>query len=174
MKRWAILLGLALSYLCGCGGETGEQQQDADLARLSEAALVDAVYLDGLQAREAIQPTDGQYGDTDEYVHMELLSQRAYGDLDDDGVDDAAVLLATNTGGSGVFVDLAVVLDRGGKPQDAARFFLGDRVKPERVAINGGLIELALVVHGPDDPLCCPTERVVWRFRLVGSDLIRE
>ena len=174
MKRWAMMLGLAMSCLLGCGGETGTERHQADLARLSEAALVDAVYLDGLQTGEAVQPTDGQYGDTDEYVHMELLSLRAYGDLDDDGVDDTAVLLATNTGGSGVFVDLAVVLVRDGKPQDTARFFLGDRVKPERMAINGGLIELALVVHGPDDPLCCPTERVVWRFRLVGSDLIRE
>jgi hypothetical protein len=42
------------------------------------------------------------------------------------------------------------------------------------MAINGGLIELALVVHGPDDPLCCPTESVVWRFRLVGSELVKE
>ena len=174
MKRWVMMLGLTMSCLLGCGGETGTERQEADLARLSEAALADAVYLDGFQAGETVQPTDGQYTDSDEYVHMELLSLRAYGDLDDDGVDDAALLLATNTGGSGIFVDLAVVLDRGGKPQDAARFFLGDRVKPERMAINGGLIELALVVHGPDDPLCCPTERVVWRFRLVGSDLIKE
>ena len=174
MKRGVVILGFAMSCLIGCGRETGTERQEADLARLSDAALANAVYLDGLQTGETVQLTDGQYTDTEEYLHMELLNLRAYGDLDGDGVDDAAVLLATNTGGSGVFVDLAVVLDRGGRPQETARFFLGDRVKPERMTINSGLIELALVVHGPDDALCCPTEHVVWRFRLVGSDLVRE
>jgi len=174
MKRQVVILGLVVSCLFGCGRETGTERQAADVARLSEAALANAVYLDGIQTGETVQLTDGQYTNTDEYLHMELLNLRAYGDLDGDGVDDAAVLLATNTGGSGVFVDLAVVLDRGGKPQDTARYFLGDRIKPERMAINGGLIELALVVHGPDDPLCCPTESVVWRFRLVGSELVKE
>jgi hypothetical protein len=174
MNRWTVIvLGLAVVCLIGCGRETGTERQEADLERISEAALADAVYLDRLQG-EPGEAADGQYGDPQDYVHMELLNLRAYGDLNGDGVEDAAVLLATNTGGSGVFVDLAAVCDHRGKPQDTARFFLGDRVKPERVEIVGEEIVLSLLVHGPDDPLCCPTERVTWRFRLVGDDLIKQ
>lgn len=174
MQRWTLLmLGLTVGCLIGCGRETGEERQQADLARMSEAALADALYLDQLQS----EPADGAaaaYDGRDSYVHMELLNLRAYGDLDGDGVEDAAVLLATNTGGSGVFVDLAAVCNHRGQPRDTARFFLGDRVKPERMTVVGQEIELALLIHGPDDPLCCPSERVVWRFRLVGGELVKQ
>lgn len=51
---------------------------------------------------------------------MVRLNKDALGDLNGDGINDAAVVLATNTGGSGVFIILATVLNDGGKPRQVA------------------------------------------------------
>jgi hypothetical protein len=96
----------------------------------------------------------------------------AVGDLDADGVPDAAVLLATNTGGSGTFHDLAVMLNREGRPANAATAFLGDRVLVERLRILQGEIQLDLTMHGPADPMCCPSVEATRRFHLVDGELL--
>jgi hypothetical protein len=88
----------------------------------------------------------------------------------------AAVILVTDPGGSGVFHDLVVVEDRRGRPVQVAGAALGDRVRVESltVARRDGQTELhvGLVTHGPDDPLCCPTWRVVRAFAWNGRALV--
>jgi hypothetical protein len=161
------------ALLSGCSGDAETDRSQKAQAPLSEAALANGVYLDQFGEGGTVRLTSGRYTNPDERLVMDLLDLRAYGDLDGDGIADAAVLLATNTGGSAVFVDLAAVVDRDGELRHIARYFLGDRVKPQRVTIDDGVIAVDLIVHGPDDPLCCPTRRVLWRLRLVDEALIR-
>ena len=96
----------------------------------------------------------------------------AFGDLDGDGARDAAVILAADPGGSGTFLDLAAVVDRGGAPLHAGSLRLGDRVGIESLKITGRIIELVLLRHAPDDPRCCPTARVRERYLLRGGSLV--
>jgi hypothetical protein len=51
---------------------------------------------------------------------VQMLDIYAFGDLDGDGKDDAAILLAENGGGSGTFVSLIAILDQGGTPHQAS------------------------------------------------------
>jgi hypothetical protein len=113
----------------------------------------------------------GMFEDTTRRVAVFLLPEYAVGDLDGDSVPDAAVVLATNTGGSGTFHDLVVVLNRGGQPDAAASLFLGDRVPTERIRIAGSTIELDMTMHGPADPMCCPSVDVTRRFRFENGAL---
>ena len=88
----------------------------------------------------------------------------------------AAVILVTDPGGSGTFYDLVVVEDRRGRAVEAASAALGDRVRVESLTLarRDGQMELhvGLVVHGPDDPLCCPARPLVRAFVWTGRALV--
>jgi hypothetical protein len=100
---------------------------------------------------------------------MHLLDVAAFGDLNGDGASDAVVLLAENGGGSGVFISLLVMLNQGGLPYQAAAAELGDRVLINGAKIDSGRVELDMVVHGPNDPSCCPNQAKTQVYRLLGS-----
>ncbi|GJM39722.1 MAG: hypothetical protein DHS20C20_00040 [Ardenticatenaceae bacterium] len=86
-----------------------------------------------------------------------LIPFTAFGDLNNDGVNDAAVLLVENSGGTGYFVYLAAVLNNEGTPESVSTLLLGDRVAPESVIIANGEIIVEADTHAEDDPLCCPS-----------------
>jgi hypothetical protein len=102
-----------------------------------------------------------------------LTDYAATGDLNGDGVPDAAVVLATNSGGSGVFIDLAAVVVEEGQPVNVAITPLGDRVQINSLTIQDGQIIVDMVTHGPDDPMCCPTQQVVETYELQGYELVK-
>jgi len=125
------------------------------------APLVDGEY------REAAAP-----GSESETVVV-LTDFTTTGDLNGDGVPDAAVVLATNSGGSGVFIDLAAVVVEDGQPVNVAITPLGDRVQINSLTIQDGQIVVDMVTHGPDDPMCCPTQQVVETYELQGYELVK-
>jgi uncharacterized membrane protein len=94
------------------------------------------------------------------------------GDLTGDGKDEAVVVLAHNSGGSGVFMYLAVMQQTRGGPDNIATVHLGDRVKVIDIEISDGKIRLQLVQHGPKDPMCCPTLQVNREWSLHGNQLV--
>lgn len=96
----------------------------------------------------------------------------ALGNLNGDGQPDAAVLLASNYGGSGTYLYLATVELRDGVWTNNATTPLGDRLQPQGLAIENGRIALALLSHNENDPACCPSVVVERRFRLNGGQLV--
>ncbi|MBP2677894.1 MAG: hypothetical protein H6Q82_959 [Deltaproteobacteria bacterium] len=93
-------------------------------------------------------------------------------DLDGDGIDDAAVLLAESSGGSGAFTYLAVVSCRDGRAVNIGTIGLGDRVMIRSMAGQEGGIVVEFVEAGPGEPLCCPTRNVRNRYRLRDGKLL--
>ena len=96
----------------------------------------------------------------------------AFGDLDGDGIADAAVVVFTSGGGSGTFRYLIAVLDRDGTPVQTARVYLGDRVQVESVTIASGEIVMDMLAHRRSDGLCCPTLNITRGFALRGDQLV--
>jgi hypothetical protein len=130
-------------------------------AELTEAILDNLTY-QGLYT-ETIQLVNGRYegepfvaGGTSRPT-VTRLPLVAFGDLNGDGVDDAAVLLVENSGGSGSFVFLAAVINQGGSPENVSTILLGDRVELQWLAISDGQIVAEIVTHSDSDPLCCPS-----------------
>ena len=112
-------------------------------------------------------------GDTSspDYADLRLLDFFPLGDLNEDGVNDAAVLIAENYGGTGVFVSVHVMLNEGGQPRQAASYMIDDRPQINTLEIRNGEIFLDAIVHDVDDPMCCPEFPVTRTFRLVGASL---
>ncbi len=107
---------------------------------------------------------------TDTYS-VQMLDMVAFGDLNGDGVGDAAILLVENGGGSGQFESLVAVLDAGGAASQAGQAQLGDRVQVSSMTINSGTLALDMLVQGPNDPMCCPSLPETQSYRMVGNAL---
>jgi hypothetical protein len=98
----------------------------------------------------------------------------AFGDPDGDGAEETILVTATNTGGSGTFFNLiaaSVAIDD--IMELEAQTILGDRIRINRMRIvNDTQVELDMVVQGPDDPLCCPTQHVLNTYELQGGEWV--
>jgi heat shock protein HslJ len=144
---------------------------------LSLDSLRNAEYLSLHTRSGGASLADGSYRErevsgTASEVVVNLTRHIAYGQLDDR--DAAAVVLVTQTGGTGVFYDLAVMVNLGGKAINLATLNLGDRVRIESLAIVEDEIVVDMVSQGPGDPMCCPTQSIVAHYSLVGTALIRK
>jgi heat shock protein HslJ len=155
----------------------GGSAATASSAALTEDQLANAVYNSEFTASGTAPLVDGVYeeeaapGSASKVTVT--LTQHATGDLDGDGVPDAAAILATNTGGTGTFITLEAVLSQGGLPVHEATAPLGDRTQVKAVSIAGGVIALDMIVHGPQDPMCCPTQPAATQYRLQGGQLMQ-
>jgi hypothetical protein len=96
----------------------------------------------------------------------------AFGDLNGDGREDAAVTLKVSGGGSGTFHYLVAILGERGRAVQGPYFDLGDRIEMKRLQILGGSVVVQMMDHGPNDGLCCPTVSRDRRFVLESGQLV--
>jgi hypothetical protein len=119
-----------------------------------------------------VKLTDGKfkYSDQSKLINAvgQLIEPAAFGDLNGDSMNDAAVTIATNTGGSGTFHELIVVLAQQGQ---AADLMIGDRIREKQLTIQDGKIILDYLRQGPKDGLCCPSEHAQTSYRLQNGKL---
>ena len=161
---------------------TAEGSLVADYQVKQQSAKLDSVMLANIEyksewTQSGVAPlTDGEYreqaapGSATETV-VTITEFIAHGQLN--GQDAAAVVLVTDPGGSGTFYDLAVVVEQDGAPVNVATTLLGDRVQVKAVSVVGNEIIVEMVTHGPDDPMCCPTQDVVQTYALEGQELVK-
>ena len=137
--------------------------------------LKNSTYPSSFTASGRIQLTNGQATQdiAASKLTVQLADQYAFGDLNGDSLEDAAVVLISNSGGSGTFFDLAAVLNQNGRPNSVAAIQLGDRVQLKSISVAAGLININMIAHGPSDPLCCPSLEVTQTYQLQGDQLIQ-
>jgi len=103
-----------------------------------------------------------------------LLPQRAVGDLDGDGLADAAGILVETSSGAGSFSYLFALLSRdSGAVQAGPPEWLGDRSVIERLSIDRkGILSVRYLTHRDADRDCCPTLRIDDRYRVENEQLV--
>ncbi len=106
------------------------------------------------------------------YAMIRLLDPIVLGDLNGDGLGDAAALIAENYGGTGVFVSLLAFVNEGGRAVQAAAFGVDDRPVINSLDLQDGVIGLDATVHSAMDPMCCPSFGTRQHFRLYGTQLV--
>ncbi len=98
----------------------------------------------------------------------------ATGDLNGDGVLDAAVILLANTSGTGAFFYLAAMVGGNGTLENTDTIYLGDRVVVETITIQDRMVNLQMIVHGPQDGLCCPSVKTTQTYLFDNGRLVTQ
>jgi heat shock protein HslJ len=146
-------------------------------ASLSLEGLKNATYKVEFTASGIAQLKDGKYSEpaapgSAEVTMVMLTDSLAYGLLSD-GQTAAAVILTSNSGGSGTFFQLALVTDADGTPVNIANTFLGDRIIVHSLAFDEGKIVVELTRQGLNDPMCCPTQRMLEVYAYQDGELAK-
>ena len=149
------------------------ENKETDILALS--TLENAEYY-VLMKDQRVKFTNGYYESTSEGLGLPesimVTDSVAFGDINSDGEEDAAVILESNLGGSGFFYQLAIMINRDGKPYNIANKDLGDRVVINSVDIQSGVITIDMVAHSPGDALCCPSLEKIVKYKLSGDKLV--
>lgn len=107
-----------------------------------------ATYLVG---EESITMIDGK---------SESLSARIFdtklGDINDDGLEDAVVIIVQDSEGSGTFYYVAAALSTDLGTQTTNAILLGDRIAPQTIEIIDKMINVNYVDRKIDDPFSTP------------------
>lgn len=106
------------------------------------------------------------------YVSVSLGEKIAFGDLNADGVEDAAIIIGENYGGSGVFISVVAVLNENGQPNAVATAVIDDRAMINDLSIKDGEIFVDATVHDVSDAMCCPSLPSTRNYRLVENELV--
>ena len=121
-----------------------------------------------------VQLVGGKFegGSGADYLMAMLLQDKvAFGDLNQDGQPDAAVFMAENGGGSGVFVSVMVVYNQSGVLVQGGMAPIDDRPRITAVSIREGQVWVEATIHGPGDVMAAPTLEVVEVLEPSGQQL---
>ncbi len=174
VEMWFLSLLAILAVGCGkqpepAGRGTGEQE-----ARTIPTAdqIANATYR-GLDVAPEVTLTAGEWegqpfaeGGASRPSATLAPDFKLAGDMNGDGVPEAIVLIATSSGGSGTFLHAAVVGGRGTAAENLGTAPLGDRVQVMHARLVDSRLVLDLVEAGPEDAMCCPSQKATRVFAL--------
>lgn len=115
-------------------------------------------------------------GSVADYGQADLEDVHALSDLNGDGREDAIVSLRVNTGGTGRWANIYIILntESGLQVIHSAEASLGDRdIVQSIVTRPDGTIQFDLIVHTETDPACCPSRPETRLFRYENQKLVR-
>ncbi|HMF55520.1 MAG TPA: hypothetical protein VK619_04110 [Pyrinomonadaceae bacterium] len=124
-----------------------------------------------------IRTRNGAYNRNRQDDRMEFkIGDIVYGDLTNDGRDEAVVISRCSTGGTGFYTEGYVYTMRGSRPVEIVRLEMGDRALGGifGVKISGGL--LTVERYAPDvagEGACCPKYIETTTYRLRGRRLVQ-
>jgi len=111
---------------------------------------------------ERVTLVDGQRVTWNGRLHHSMYYEGhyVYGDFNRDGLKDAAAVVAQSEGGTGHFLELAFLINEGGRLVHRVSHYLGDRVMVNALKERDGKVVLDMVVHREHDCRAGPTKRV--------------
>jgi heat shock protein HslJ len=150
----------------GKGAEIAAQNSASQI--LTENDLANAVYrIDSLgEFRLDKGGYIRQYGVGGTQIYKVTLEKYAFGDLDHDGRKDAAVILAVQSGGSGMFRHLIAIRNTGQSLRQLDSVLIGDRIRIRALSIVDGQVNLQMLQAAQGDPVCCPSQQVTQSYSL--------
>ena len=140
------------------------------------AQIRNAPYQLGLpDSPRVVQLVDGKFEATGptpaDITSITVMDHIAHGDLNGDGVDEIAVAVAENYGGTGVFVFIAVYAEVSGQYVFQTSTLVDDRPALNSLSIENGEVALDAITHDSEDPFCCPTLHNARHYRLINNQL---
>jgi hypothetical protein len=160
--------------------DDGDAIRDVDFAGVAQPGTACS---DGLRISppRRISVDSGESGllDLGRQTRLEVDDDVAFGDLDDDGADEAVVHATCTYGANGAQDSVQVwTLDGDGDPVvvatiDEPSTRLTGPLPPavKSVALRDGEVAVTWTSYDDDDPNCCPSKETVLRYELDGDAL---
>ena len=105
------------------------------------------------------------------HISLTYEGQYVYGDFNHDGLEDAAVLIMENEGGSGCFRSLAFLMNDGTKLVHQKSGYLGDRVIINSLKERNGNVVVDMFIHKETNCRAGPTKRVKKVYEYGGPEV---
>jgi hypothetical protein len=97
----------------------------------------------------------------------------AFGDLDGDGISDAAVVLTFVGPGNGLFRQVLIaVRTHNGKGESTAVKELGDNAVIKSMSVSGGIVTVNMLTVGPNDSMADPETPQVLKLKVRGNKFV--
>jgi len=84
---------------------------------------------------------------------LSIFGQPLYADLDEDGDEDAALLIVNDPGGSGTFYYAVLAINNGNASFTTNALLLGDRIAPQTMGIDQGHALFNYVERNAGEPI---------------------
>jgi hypothetical protein len=126
--------------------------------------LKNAEYRTQYTPSRTVKLSDGVYDDPNTGLHIELTDTYTFGDLNGDGVDDAAAILVATVKDGAPFFELVALTNQGGQSEIGGLILLGEGVQVKNLSIANGAITVDYLRPQPGDPACCPSRTVTEGF----------
>ncbi len=131
--------------------------------------------LGAVDVPRTVRLVNGRYAEGNSSANTLMVTMTdflALGDLDADGQDEAAALVAEQYGGALAYYFLVVYQQETGQAVYTASTYLDDRPLLHALSIQQGEIYLEASVHTEDDPTCCPSLRGIRHYGLNAPNLV--
>ncbi|MEK7180972.1 MAG: hypothetical protein AAB738_01385 [Patescibacteria group bacterium] len=103
----------------------------------------------------------------------QVFGQPVFGDLNNDGVPDAGLILVDQPGGTGTFYYLAAAINQNGNYVGTNAILLGDRIAPQNIQIQNGVLITNYADRNPGEPFSVqPSVGKSFYARMSGNRLI--
>jgi len=103
-----------------------------------------------------------------------LVEEPVSGDLNGDGVEDAAVWLLHQPGGTGSFLYVAVALNIEGRYVGTNAVFVGDRIVPQAMRIRNGVLSVTYLDRSRDEPMAAPPSVPTTKQLIVSGGVLSD
>lgn len=128
---------------------------------------------------DKVKLKDGVFkqGNPPDIVHIEIEHYKLV-DLNNDGIDDAVVILVGSYGGSGSFYELTVLLSKGKDIVQTNSVVLGDKIKIEKIDVHHktlfliGNVALIALTHKDSDSSASPSKKDIICYALSSREAL--
>jgi hypothetical protein len=107
-------------------------------------------------------------------IRIALLGEPVYGDLANDTMEDAALFLTYQGGGSGTFYYIGAALSENGLYRGLNAILLGDRISRPVAKAQNGLITVNYLDRRPDEPMTAVPSLAQTRYFIVADSVLHE
>ncbi|MCR4328355.1 MAG: MliC family protein [Patescibacteria group bacterium] len=108
-------------------------------------------------------------------VTTKIFGEPAYGDLNNDSINDAALIMVRDAGGSGTFYYAVALLDESeNAAQGTNAVLLGDRIAPQNIEISNGQIIVHYAVRALDEPMSTQPSLGISKHLLIDGNTLEE
>ncbi len=95
----------------------------------------------------------------------------AFGDINDDGIDDSALLIQESMGGTGIFYSITAFISSSMGFTQTNSLFIDDRAIIHSLIIENGEVVLNANVHAFDDPMVNPSVTMTKTYHFFNDGL---